>query len=228
MCALLLLHAARRYISGGASLASALISLLAAWVTRKYSRQLSMQLGHVGWLLLGLVCPSEPHTHTRAQRPDLTGHQAHACGAHAPLGAPCTTQAAALHVRVRVRAPPAQVSFVTIRIYPGSLALAERMPGAAVLIGGLYLCYAAGRAVWESTNRFVSASLFPANLEEIFALIRFGEGLAATTAFLICPCRTGFPIDVRPTAARQCPDPGAFRARDVRWPDIAALCVCCR
>ena len=42
----------------------------------------------------------------------------------------------------------------------------------------------------------LTAALFPDNLEEIFALIRFGEGISATSAFLICPCANGRPVDV--------------------------------
>lgn len=44
-------------------------------------------------------------------------------------------------------------------------------------------------------RRYVAASLFPGQLEDIFALTRFGEGLSATVAFLICPCPAGFPVD---------------------------------
>ena len=39
----------------------------------------------------------------------------------------------------------------------------------------------------------MSAALFPRQLEQIFALIRFAEGLAATIGFLLCPA-DGQPI----------------------------------
>eukprot|EP00966_Prymnesium_polylepis_P189485 4390661-Prymnesium_polylepis.2 len=57
-----------------------------------------------------------------------------------------------------------------------------------------YIFYGLARGVWESTNRAISASLFPHHLEQIFALIRFSEGLAASIGFFICPCLDGEPI----------------------------------
>ena len=83
----------------------------------------------------------------------------------------------------------------------GSVSTLEEMPLAAYLAIGCYLAYAVGRGVWDSTNRYVSAALFPRNLAEIFALIRFFEGISATTLFLLCgagspvSCHDGQPID---------------------------------
>ena len=86
-------------------------------------------------------------------------------------------------------------SCVALTFARGSLEDELRLPGAAVLSAVLYSGYALGRAVFDSTNRYVAAALFPAQLEEIFALMRFSEGLAATVALWICPCLDGAPID---------------------------------
>ena len=70
----------------------------------------------------------------------------------------------------------------------------QRASRSDVSIWGYYIAYGAARGVWESANRALSAELFPHRLEQIFALIRFGEGLAASIGFAICPCDGGEPI----------------------------------
>ena len=51
-----------------------------------------------------------------------------------------------------------------------------------------------GRGVFDSTFRALAATLFPHQLEAIFAAVRFGEGLAAIIAFKLCPCVGGAPL----------------------------------
>lgn len=138
--------AAIGYISGGAALVAASVGLVTTVVQRRCGRQVTMQLGHVAWIVLGAI----------------------------PMAALAAVDSADVF---------------------------EQMPEAAWLAIGCYLAYAAGRGVWESTNRYVSAALFPQQLEEIFALIRFSEGISATTLFLMCgrgtsiDCHSGSPID---------------------------------
>lgn len=57
-----------------------------------------------------------------------------------------------------------------------------------------YVGWGIGRGVFDSTFRALAATLFPHQLEAIFAAVRFGEGLAATIAFKLCPCVGGAPL----------------------------------
>jgi hypothetical protein len=120
------------FVSGGASLLCACFGLSTNVLSRSCGRLMTMQLGHAGWLVLGLL-PVVAYGMVGGQDEQLLSQ-----------------------------------------------------PNATWLICSMYLAYAWGRAVWESTSRHVSAALFPQNVEEIFAIIRFGEGLAATTFFLLC------------------------------------------
>ena len=72
---------------------------------------------------------------------------------------------------------------------------AANAPGATTTMIILdYIGYGVGRAVFDSTFRVVCASLFPHRVEQIFALLRFGEGSAAFVVFNICPCEHGVPV----------------------------------
>ena len=57
-----------------------------------------------------------------------------------------------------------------------------------------YVGYGVGRGVFDSVNRVLTAKMLPDNLEQGFALMRFGEGLFATITFAICPCLFGQPL----------------------------------
>jgi len=59
-----------------------------------------------------------------------------------------------------------------------------------------YLGYGCGRGVFDSANRALCTALFaPEHHPQIFALLRFGEGIAATIAFSAFPVTSGMPLE---------------------------------
>ena len=71
------------------------------------------------------------------------------------------------------------------------------LPSSQWCVPVLYVVgYGVGRGVFDSSLRVLYATLFPTRLEQIFALSRVGEGVAAAASFLICPCHHGRPLQV--------------------------------
>ena len=64
-----------------------------------------------------------------------------------------------------------------------------------LMLVAYYTCYGIGRGIFDSSNRELCANFFPGDLENIYALIRFTESMAALIMFNICPCYNGVPID---------------------------------